>query len=236
MSSSQAARAASCSASFLERPSPAPQQRPAQEHLGHVGPVVVGPRPHHHVAGRPLAVAHRLLLQPALVVEVVGLLAGPLDGLAQLAQHQLAARPPSRRRGRPPRGRPRRRRPGWRPWSGRLTPPRPGPAGGPHRPRAGRPPGPARGRSPRRSGPWPACPRRSRGSARRCSRPRRGPGRRRRGTRGARWRARRPPARRTSCGGRGRAEGGSGRRRSGQVARPVRPHPQRRRQPASSLA
>ena len=73
------------------------------------------------------------------------------------------------------RGRPRRRRPGWRPWSGHLTPLRPGPTGGPHRPRAGRPPGPARGRSPRRSGPWPACPRGSRGSGRRCSRPRPGP-------------------------------------------------------------
>ena len=140
--------------------------RPANEHLGHVAPVVVGPEPHHHVAGRPLAVADGLLLQPALVVEVVGLLAGPLDGLAQLAEHELASRPPSRRRGRRPRGWPRRRRPGWTPWPGRRSLPRPGPAGGPRRRPAARPPRPGPGRSPRRSGPWPACPRRSRGSAR----------------------------------------------------------------------
>src|SRR5580698_7743888 len=53
-----------------------PPTRPAQEDLGHVDPVVVGPRPHHHVARRPLSVAHGLLLQAALVIEVVGLLAG----------------------------------------------------------------------------------------------------------------------------------------------------------------
>ena len=62
--------------------------RAAQEHLGHVDPVVVRPRAHDHVSRRPLAVAHGLLLQPALVVEVVGLLAGTGDGVAQLAQHQ----------------------------------------------------------------------------------------------------------------------------------------------------
>src|SRR5580698_1945593 len=37
---------------------------PAHEDLRHVHPVVVGPRPHHDVAGRPFAVAHGLLLQP----------------------------------------------------------------------------------------------------------------------------------------------------------------------------
>src|ERR1700677_1492182 len=63
---------------------------PAQADLGHVDPVVVGPRPDDHVAGRPLAVAHGLPLQPALVVEVVGLFARTLDGLAELAQDELA--------------------------------------------------------------------------------------------------------------------------------------------------
>src|SRR5580698_9026160 len=62
---------------------------PAHEDLGHVDPVVIGSRPHHHVAGCPLAVAHGLLLQPALVVEVVGLLAGPLYGLTELTQDEL---------------------------------------------------------------------------------------------------------------------------------------------------
>src|ERR1700728_635958 len=60
----------------------------AQQALRHVDPVVVGPRPHHHVAGRPLAVTDGLLLQPALVVEVVRFLAGPFDGLAELAQDE----------------------------------------------------------------------------------------------------------------------------------------------------
>src|SRR6516225_7761654 len=59
--------------------------RPAQVHLGHIGAVVVRPGPHDDVARRPLPVAHRLLLQPALVVEVVGFLARPRDGVAQLA-------------------------------------------------------------------------------------------------------------------------------------------------------
>src|SRR3984957_13378403 len=62
---------------------------PADEDLGYVDPVVVGPRPHHRVTGRPRAVAHGFLLQPALVVKVVGFLAGPLNCLAELAQDEL---------------------------------------------------------------------------------------------------------------------------------------------------
>src|SRR3984957_17075653 len=67
-----------------------PPTRPPQEDLRHVDPVVVRPRARHHVARRPLAVAHGFLLQAALVIEVVGLLAGTLNGVAQLAQHELA--------------------------------------------------------------------------------------------------------------------------------------------------
>src|SRR5271169_2609241 len=80
---------------LLGSPFACPPERPAQVHLGHVGPVVIRARPDHHVARRPLAVAHRPLLQPALVVEVVGLLAGPRDGVAQLAQHQALGRLPA---------------------------------------------------------------------------------------------------------------------------------------------
>src|ERR1700685_3379322 len=55
---------------------------PAQEDLRRVDAVGGGPRADHDVAGCPLAVAHGPLLQAALVVEVVGLLARPLNGLA----------------------------------------------------------------------------------------------------------------------------------------------------------
>src|ERR1700722_3642537 len=65
-----------------------PPTRSPQEDLRRVDAVVVRTRAHHHVAGRPLAVAHGLFLQTALVIEVVGLLAGTLDGVTQLAQHQ----------------------------------------------------------------------------------------------------------------------------------------------------
>src|SRR5271157_4280775 len=74
---------------LLGAPLTRPADGPAQEHLRHVGPVVVRPGPHHDVAGCPLPVPHRLLLKPALVVEVVGLLARPLDRLPQLTEHQL---------------------------------------------------------------------------------------------------------------------------------------------------
>src|SRR5580704_5264457 len=43
-----------------------PPTRPPQEDLRHVDPVVVGPRAHHHVARRPLAVTDGSLLQSAL--------------------------------------------------------------------------------------------------------------------------------------------------------------------------
>src|ERR1700722_2010545 len=66
-----------------------PPTRSPQEDLRHVDPVVVRPGAHYDVTGRPLAVAHGLFLQAALVIEVVGLLAGALDGLAQLAQDEL---------------------------------------------------------------------------------------------------------------------------------------------------
>src|SRR6516164_5713121 len=69
---------------------------PAEVHLGDVGPVVVGTGPHHDVARRALAVAHGLLLQPALVVEVVGLLARPRDVLAELAQDERLGGLPAR--------------------------------------------------------------------------------------------------------------------------------------------
>ena len=80
---------------FLRATFARPPTRPTQKDLSHVDPVVVGPRANHHVARRPLAVAHGLLLQAALVIEVVRLLAGALNGLAQLAQHELTGRRPA---------------------------------------------------------------------------------------------------------------------------------------------
>ena len=74
---------------LLRLPSPDPAH-PPDEDLGHVAAVVVGPRALHHVAGRPVAVAHGQLLEPALVVEVVGLGRRPLDALPQEAQDHLA--------------------------------------------------------------------------------------------------------------------------------------------------
>src|SRR5580698_9233642 len=65
----------------------APAHRlPRKEDLGHVGAVVIRPRSLDHVAGGSLAVAHRPLLEPALVVEVVRFQAGPLNGLSQLTK------------------------------------------------------------------------------------------------------------------------------------------------------
>ena len=54
----------------------------------HVGPVVVGARALHDVARGARSVAVCLLRVLALVVEVVGLLTGPLDGVTELVEHQ----------------------------------------------------------------------------------------------------------------------------------------------------
>src|SRR6516165_597122 len=69
---------------------------PAEVDLSDVGPIVVGSGPDDDVTRRALPVAHCLLLQPALVVEVVGFLARPGDVLAELAQDERLGGIPAR--------------------------------------------------------------------------------------------------------------------------------------------
>ncbi len=154
-STAQATRAAACSASFLDRPSPHPALRPGHQHPGPVPAGVVGAGALDLVAGQLTDPAQHDLLQAGL--EVLG--PGPgrrqLDPVVEQAQdHPRGHVPPPveidgaddgfRRRWR-----------GSTPCSGPPTRPRPGRAGAPRRGRAPAPPRPARWCSRRRPAPWP---------------------------------------------------------------------------------
>src|ERR1035438_1649510 len=79
---------------LLGGPDPGAAQLAGHEHLGVVAAPVVGPRRLHHVGGHTLTPVHGDLLEPALVIEVVGLGRSPLDALAEQRQHEGTGRRP----------------------------------------------------------------------------------------------------------------------------------------------
>ncbi len=92
---SQAARAAACSACFLQRPSPAPLGSSPDAHGGEEHLVVVGALVAEVVVGQLLELAGGQLLQLGLVVVAAGTLGRPLDAVAEQAEHEALRRRPA---------------------------------------------------------------------------------------------------------------------------------------------
>src|SRR6185437_6464778 len=80
---------------LLRRPLPRPLEDPADEDLGDVVAVVVGPGPGDDVPGDARTLADGQLLEAALVVEVVGLGGGPGQAVADQPEDQRAGGVPA---------------------------------------------------------------------------------------------------------------------------------------------
>ena len=198
--SAQATWAATCSASFLERPSPVPrrgqQRTPRPGTAGRDRGRTSRPRSW----GTPRPRRTDSLLEPALVVRLAGLADGGGDSVPEQGENQPPGLARGRRRGRRRRSPPRWRRPGSTPWSARRTDPRPVPAQVLGQPEVEG----HLAEDPRVDHRGPDLGHLTVGQLGmgrgRCTRPRPGPARRHPGTPAARWRPARR-ARRTTTGG-----------------------------------